>query len=93
MGVAEVRGVCLYLSKKYKLEIYEYSPPQVKVAVTGYGRGTKEDIAYMIYKIIKIPSKIKLIDDEIDAIAIAVTHSACVKTHDTKSNKQEQRNL
>lgn len=81
MGVAEVRGVCLFFGKKYGLDIYEYSPPEIKVAVTGYGRSTKEDISYMVYKIIKMPSKIKLIDDEIDAIAIGLTHSATVKLH------------
>lgn len=79
MAVAEVRGVCLYLAKKHNLNIFEYSPPSIKMAITGYGKATKEDISYMVYKIIKIPSKIKLIDDEIDAIAIGLTHSACTK--------------
>ena len=46
--VAEVRGVCIYLSFIHGLSIHEYSPPQIKVAVTGYGKATKEDIAIMV---------------------------------------------
>ena len=79
MNVAEVRGVCLFFAKKYKLSIFEYTPPQIKIAVTGYGKSNKSDISNMVYKIIKIPNKEKLLDDEIDAIAIGLTHSASVK--------------
>ena len=74
--VAEVRGICIYLSHIHDLIIYEYSPPQIKVAVTGYGKATKEDIAVMVPKILGKPLKIGTLDDEIDAIAIAITHSA-----------------
>ena len=74
--VAEVRGICIYLAHKYGLSIHEYSPPQIKVAVTGYGKATKEDIASMVPKILGKPLKIGTLDDEIDAVAIALTHSA-----------------
>ncbi len=74
--VAEVRGICIYLSHKYKASIYEYSPPQIKSAITGYGKATKDDIALMVPKILKQPLPSKTLDDEIDAIAIALTHSA-----------------
>jgi crossover junction endodeoxyribonuclease RuvC len=77
--VAEVRGVCLYLATLYGLTVHEYSPPQIKVAITGYGRASKEDIAYMIPKIIQINTTSHLLDDEIDAIAVALTHSASRK--------------
>ena len=74
--VAEVRGVCIYLSFIHGLSVHEYSPPQIKVAITGYGRATKEDIATMIPKIIGKQANIGLLDDEMDSIAIALTHSA-----------------
>jgi crossover junction endodeoxyribonuclease RuvC len=77
--VAEVRGVCIYLSKLYDISLFEYSPPQIKTAITGYGRATKDDVALMVPKIItmkKLGINTKLLDDEIDAIAIALTHSA-----------------
>lgn len=74
--VAEVRGICIYLSHLHNITIHEYSPPQVKVAITGYGKATKEDIAAMVPKILKTPIDTKTLDDELDAIAIALTHSA-----------------
>ena len=74
--VAEVRGVCIYLAYKNGVELYEYSPPQIKSAIAGYGKATKEDIAIMVPKILKQPLLIATLDDEIDAIAIALTHSA-----------------
>lgn len=74
--VAEVRGICIYLSHINDLTIHEYSPPQIKVAVTGYGKATKEDISHMIPKILGKQMKSDILDDEVDAIAIALTHSA-----------------
>lgn len=74
--VAEVRGICIYLSHKYGATIFEYSPPQIKLAIAGHGKGSKEDIAIMVPRILKKPLLINTLDDEIDAIAIALTHSA-----------------
>lgn len=74
--VAEVRGICIYLCALYNATLYEYSPPQIKLAITGHGKASKEDIAIMIPKILKHPLLIDTLDDEIDAIAIALTHSA-----------------
>lgn len=79
MLVACVRGVIIYLCKKHGLSIFEYSPPQIKLAVTGYGQAKKDDVAYMVSKIIAIPKDKKQLDDEVDAIAIALTHSAHYK--------------
>lgn len=74
--VAEVRGVCIYLSHKHGVSLHEYSPPQIKLAIAGHGKASKEDIAHMVPKILKHPMKLGTLDDEIDAIAIALTHSA-----------------
>lgn len=74
--VAEVRGICIYLSHKHKASVYEYSPPQIKLAIAGHGKASKEDIAMMVPKILKQQLLIHTLDDEIDAIAIALTHSA-----------------
>ncbi len=74
--VAEVRGICIYLCSLHSVQLYEYSPPQVKLAIAGHGKATKDDIAHMVPKILKQPLKIGTLDDEIDAIAIALTHSA-----------------
>jgi crossover junction endodeoxyribonuclease RuvC len=74
--VAEVRGVCIYLSYKHGVSLHEYSPPQIKLAIAGHGKATKDDIAIMVPKILQQPLLINSLDDEIDAIAIALTHSA-----------------
>lgn len=74
--VAEVRGVCIYVAELAGLTLFEYSPPHIKLAITGYGKATKEDIAIMVPKILKIKDMKKGLDDELDAIAIALTHSA-----------------
>ena len=74
--VAEVRGICIYLAHKNGATLFEYSPPQIKLAIAGHGKASKEDIAVMVPKILKQPLLINTLDDEIDAIAIALTHSA-----------------
>lgn len=78
MKVSEARGVILYESKKVGLEIFEYTPPQIKIAVTGHGRSDKKQVAQMCKRLIKIDKQIKY-DDEYDAIAIALTHIACYR--------------
>ncbi len=74
--VAEVRGICIYLAHKHGAKIFEYSPPQIKLAIAGHGKANKEDIEIMVPKILKKPLLLNTLDDEIDAIAIALTHSA-----------------
>lgn len=76
MGVAEARGVIVYSASRNNLDIFEYTPPQIKVAVTGFGKADKKMVATMVPKLIKISTKIKS-DDELDAIAIALTCLAC----------------
>lgn len=78
MGVAEARGMMLYIAEKNKLSIFEYTPPQIKVAVTGYGKADKSMVIDMVYKLINVKKKTKS-DDEIDAIAIGLTQLACEK--------------
>lgn len=75
MVVAEARGVIIYEGRKVGLKINEYTPLEIKVAVTGYGKATKEQVEKMVEKLIILPQK-KRIDDELDAIAVALTASA-----------------
>lgn len=75
MAVAEARGVISYLSAKHKIPLFEYTPPEIKLTVTGYGNANKKQVAEMIPRLIKISKSIKY-DDEYDAVAIALTHLA-----------------
>jgi len=76
--VYETRGALMYLAKKHNLEIFEYTPLQIKVAITNSGRATKREIYEMLPRLIKISKKIKY-DDEFDAIACALTCAVTVK--------------
>ena len=73
--VAEARGVILAAVAKRKINIFEFNPNTVKLAVTGYGKSDKKQIINMIEKLLNIRYKIKH-DDEYDAIALALTCSA-----------------
>ncbi|MBP6884647.1 MAG: crossover junction endodeoxyribonuclease RuvC [Candidatus Pacebacteria bacterium] len=72
MSVAEARGVLLYEASSAGLSIFEYTPLEIKVAVTGYGKSDKQAIMNMVPKLLKLPVR-KMIDDEVDAIAVALT--------------------
>ncbi len=72
MHVAEARGVIIYEATRGELEIFEASPPQIKVAITGDGHADKDQVMKMVKILVKIDNT-KKSDDELDAIAIALT--------------------
>ncbi len=78
MHVAEARGVVIYEAANVGLQVFEASPPQIKMATTGYGRSDKTQINKMVKMLIDI-DKNKTSDDELDAIAIALTAFAHLK--------------
>lgn len=75
MRVAEARGVILYEAKTSGLAIKEFTPLQVKIAITGYGRAEKKQIALMVKKLLVFKDK-KTTDDEFDAVAVGLTFFA-----------------
>lgn len=79
IGVAEARGIICYESEKAGLSLVEMTPLQIKQAVTGYGKADKGALFDMTKRLIAIPRKEgnkKMLDDEMDAIAIALAGSA-----------------
>lgn len=80
IGVAEARGIIIYEAAKAGMEISEYGPQAVKIAVTGYGKADKVQMATMVRKLVNLPEKSsKRLDDEVDAIALGITHLATKK--------------
>jgi crossover junction endodeoxyribonuclease RuvC len=75
IGVAEARGVILAAAGKAGIPTREIGPTQVKQAITGYGKAEKSAVEMMVGKLIALPDR-KMIDDEVDAIAIALAGSA-----------------
>jgi crossover junction endodeoxyribonuclease RuvC len=83
MRVSEARGVIIYEAICKNLLVYEYTPLQVKMAITSNGRSDKTSVMKMLPLLIKLPKK-STKDDEYDAIAIALT---CI-AYDIKSFPQ-----
>ena len=75
MRVAEARGVVIYECARAKMKIFEASPPQIKITTTGYGKANKEQMMKMVKILVEIDNS-KQSDDELDAIAAALTASA-----------------
>lgn len=78
MHVAEARGVVIYEASDAGLKIFEASPPQIKIATTGYGKADKSQVIKMVKMLVDIDNSKKQ-DDELDAIAIALTAFAHLK--------------
>lgn len=78
MQVAQVRGVLAYIAAQHGLPFHEYTPLQVKAAITGYGKSDKRAVSAMVPRLITLPAR-KRLDDELDAIAVALTCLASVR--------------
>lgn len=74
LTVGQARGVILLSAATNKIPVAIYTPLQVKMALTGYGRADKNQIAQMVKVILKL-EKIPKIDDTSDALAVAITHA------------------
>lgn len=75
--LSQVRGVILLLGETYGMDIFEYSPTEIKRGLTGYGRAEKSQMIFMVTKILKLP-EIKS-SDQADALAMALYHSHIVR--------------
>lgn len=73
INVAQARGVILLALTKNDIPVYEYTPLQIKQALTGYGRAEKKQIMYMVKTLLKLDSEPKP-DDTADALAAAICH-------------------
>ena len=75
--VGQARGIVLLAAAKNKLKVVEHTPLQVKQAVTGYGKATKEQVIYMVTKLLHLGTPPKP-DDVADALAIAICTTHCI---------------
>lgn len=78
MSVSQARGIVLLAGQQAGLDIYEYTPLQIKQALTGYGRAEKKQIQEMVRVILKLKEPPKP-DDCADALAAAITHSMTMR--------------
>ena len=78
MTVSQARGVVLLCAKQVGLEIHEYTPMQIKQAMTGYGKADKKQVQEMVKVILRLHDVPKP-DDAADAFAAALTHSQTMR--------------
>ncbi len=77
--VGQARGVILLTAAQNNLELVERTPLQVKQSVVGYGNATKEQVIYMVQKILHLP-KAPHPDDVADALAVAICTTHCMNS-------------
>lgn len=78
MTVAQARGVVLLCGKQAGLTLFEYTPMQIKQAVTGYGKADKKQMQEMVRVLLKL-DRIPQPDDAADALAAALTHAGVAR--------------
>lgn len=74
IAVAHARGVILLSAYRAGVQVFEYTPLQVKQAVVGYGRADKNQVIDMVRRILALPAAPKP-DDAADAVALAICHA------------------
>ena len=72
--VAEARGVILLAARQADVPVYEYTPLQVKTAVTGYGKALKPQVMEMTRRLLHL-KEVPKPDDTADALAVAICHA------------------
>ena len=73
IDVAQARGVILLAARSKKIDIFEYTPLQVKQSITGYGRAEKHQVMEMVKNLLQL-SAVPKPDDTADALALAICH-------------------
>ena len=71
--VGAARGAAIIAAAEYTRNLYEYTPMQIKQAVTGYGKADKKQVQQMVKMLLKL-DQVPKPDDAADAIACAITH-------------------
>ena len=84
--VAEARGIIVLCGKQNNIPMFEYTPLQIKQALTGNGRAEKKQIQFMVKSILGL-DKVPKPDDAADAVAVAITH---LQTNNTMSDNSLQ---
>jgi crossover junction endodeoxyribonuclease RuvC len=74
MSVAQARGIVLLCGEQHGLQLFEYTPQQIKMAITGYGKADKKQMQEMVRVILRL-QEVPKPDDCADALAAAICHS------------------
>ena len=88
ISVAQVSGMVHSLASSLKIDVYEYTPTQIKNAITGDGKADKLQIQTMVTRMLNL-KRIPEPPDAADALAIAITHSLFVSAKSDEKNSDE----
>ena len=78
MPVSQAKGVILLTAAKKKIPVYEFTPLQVKMAITGYGKAEKKQVQKMVQVLLNMKEAPR-IDDAADALGIALCYTLKTK--------------
>ena len=81
MLLGQARAVAILCAEKYSIPIFEYSAKKVKQSITGNGNSSKEQVQYMVKKMLKIKNDMMPVDSS-DALAIALCHLNQLKVNE-----------
>ncbi|MFN2615025.1 MAG: crossover junction endodeoxyribonuclease RuvC [Actinomycetota bacterium] len=84
--VGQASGIALLAAAECGVPVFEYTPTQVKQAVTGVGNARKEQVGYMIERIVKLDEKPDSADAA-DAVALAITHATMARFQEAVANQ------
>ncbi|MDO5561553.1 MAG: crossover junction endodeoxyribonuclease RuvC, partial [bacterium] len=85
MQVAETRGIIISNLLRHNVEIFQYTPRQIKSAVAGHGAADKTGVEKLVRLQLKLPEDTKIIDDTYDALAALLTHAGVCKVAKMRS--------
>jgi len=83
LKLGQVRGVALLAAATLKLPVVEYAPLRIKQSVTGYGLAKKEQVQFMVARLLGL-SEVPEPADAADALAIAICHIHTAQTEDAQ---------
>lgn len=86
MPVSQTKGVILLASAKKKIPVYEFTPLEVKMTITGYGRAEKKQLQKMIRTLLDLKETPRP-DDAADALGIAICCARLLTTHQSLQRK------
>lgn len=78
IAVSQARGISLLVAAEFKTRVTEYTPLEVKMATTGYGKADKKQVQQMVKFILSL-TEVPKPDDAADALAIAICHAHSYK--------------
>jgi crossover junction endodeoxyribonuclease RuvC len=81
LRLGEARAVAMLAAVESGMELFEYAPNEVKLAVAGYGHADKKQVKFMVRRALGVDDGVRLADDASDALALALCHLGRVANH------------